>query len=93
MTDTQEKLNTNQKILKAELISHILLQEIIILMDYMNGDNKASNLIIKKLEGMIEFLPESSAKHDPAVMKAYQDALDLVKLAQKQKNALRKSRE
>ncbi len=84
-----ESLNTNQKILKGDLTSLVILQEIIKVLDTITkkeGEDKAvSNHIIKHLQLRLDTLPEIGVSHDPSIVGAYDAAVNIVKSTQKTK--------
>lgn len=84
-----EELNTNQKILKGDLTSLVILQEIIKILDTITQkegiEKNASNHIIKHLQLKLDTLPEIGAGHDPSTVGAYDAAISIVKSTQKTK--------
>lgn len=84
-----EALNTDQKILKGDLTSLVILQEVIKILDTITkkegNDKVASNHIIEQLQLRLDALPAIGAGHDPSTVGAYDAAVSIVKSTQKTK--------
>ncbi|HHZ8506165.1 hypothetical protein [Morganella morganii] len=72
-----EVLNDYQAMLKGDLTALILIKEVLFALDVIHKDHVVSKHVANRLRIVLDNIHETNFHHDPSIVGAYKDALNL----------------